>query len=259
MELTSTAIKQLGVGNPSGLFLFGEWSSETELTPWNLLGKVALANTPQLAVSVAYYLWNGHLIAMVAALEYDVYSAPPQDKDGVISPASKHSLRVTNPDKTSKQKPSHLLTLPFKYWILNTTLWTALHYFASQAVFFARVDVLDHWLQTTKYSISQVGYSILGLLCFFACAFVVLIYALCMGLMRLPNRMPLAATCSGALSAACHPQDAGMRHHEEEVHWGVEVTADDELIDVEDDGEKIRRCTFTSGSAYYPTENRFYA
>ena len=84
----------------------------------------------------------------------------------------------------------------------------------------------------------------------------VLIFALGIGMWRLPNRMPLAATCSGALSAACHPRMLeGVMHHEEQVHWGVETTDGDE----EEDENRIQRCTFTSLEAYYPIADRFYA
>lgn len=71
--------------------------------------------------------------------------------------------------------------------------------------------------------------------------------------------MPLAARCSGALSAACHPRDAGLRHHEKKVHWGVEVVEREGLIAVENDGDSFEHCTFTSGRAYEPVEGRVYA
>lgn len=223
------------------------------------MGKIALANTPQLAVSFAYYLWNNHLTALIAASEYDMFAAPTKDREGNSCATNKRGLRVTDPRKETSQRSTRFLTVPLRYWIPNTILWSTLHYLASQAVFFARVDVLDHWLETTPWSISQIGYSVLGLIYFFVCALIVSIYTLCIALRRLPNRMPLAATCSGALSAACHPRDSQMRHHERMVYWGVEDDDCEQTGDKEDDREMIRRCTFTSADAYYPETDCFYA
>ncbi|KAG9229348.1 hypothetical protein BJ875DRAFT_500010 [Amylocarpus encephaloides] len=268
LEISYSTVRKLGIGNPSGLFLFGPKNSGSQLGKWSVLRKVAFANSPQLAVSTAYYFWNSHLTAMIAAREYDVYAAPVK-KDGSIgqeiqqrqkqekrfkkAQEKKQGLRVTNPIKMTKQRSTHLLTLPIKYWIVNTPLWSGLHYLASQTVFFARVDILDHWLETTEWSISQVGYSILGLILFFSISLVILCYAFGVSIQKMPNRMPLAATCSAALSAACHPRDAGENHHEKEVHWGVEVVKGWEGY------EEYERCTFTSGSANYPEEDTSYA
>lgn len=268
LQLNPAAIRLLGMGNPSGLFLFGVWAGDgqpdvpslanNQLTPWDILRNVALANTPQLAMTIAYYIWNSHLTVMIAAREYDVYAAPTERaevKDGV---KTKQSLRVTYPQEKTDQRASHFLTIPLNYWVWNTILWTALHWFASQAVFFARVDLLDHWLEIAPFSISQVGYSVLGIICFFALAAVVLFFAVGISVRRLENRMPLAATCSGALSAACHPRDPRIRHHEKKVHWGVEIDDDDATMLHEREG-KMKRCTFTSLDAHYPDSEEFYA
>ncbi|KAF2659113.1 hypothetical protein K491DRAFT_591661 [Lophiostoma macrostomum CBS 122681] len=233
------------MGSPSGLFLFGVWSGGDELTPTKVLRNVALANTPQLAISVAFFFWNSHLTTMLAAHEYDQYT--------------KRGLRVTRPQEGSKQRGTRFLSIPFRYWAPNTAIWVLLHYFASQAIFFARVDVLDHWLEPTQWSISQVGYSVLGLVCFVVLALAAFAFGIAIGLRRLANRMPLAATCSGALSAACHPKDLSVRHHEREVHWGVEVVNGEEIMHEDKGGRMVAHCTFTSGDAFYPEVDRLYA
>lgn len=194
---------------------------------------------------------------MIAAREYDRYAAPVRTNHREFDPPSKRGLRVTSPQKNTEQQSTRFLIIPLKYWIANIVLWTLLHYLASQAVFFAHVDVLDHWLENTSWSISQVGYSVLGLIYFLTCAFVVFCYAAWISLRRLPNRMPLAATCSGALSAACHPHNPKLGHHEERVHWGVEVV-DSKAEPGEEHTEGLPRCTFTSEEAYYPEADQFY-
>lgn len=254
IQIDPRTITQLGIGNPHGLFLFGSWTGEAQLSAGGVLRNVALANIPQLVISIAYYIWNTYLTAIIAAREYDAYAAPDNDSD---ENPNKRSLRVTNPRKGSKQRPTRFLTIPFKYWAVSATLETGLHYLASQAVFYARVDLLDHWLEVMPaWSISQVGYSILGLIYFLVLAFLVFVFITWISLRKLRNRTPLAATCSGAISAACHPHDLGVRHHEKEVHWGVEVEDSGEELD---EGENVKRCTITSAAAYYPKLDTYHA
>lgn len=258
LGITRSAIYDLGIGRPSGLFLFGSGSVDDLFPSISLLGKVALANSPQLVLSIAYYLWNNHLGAMYAAYEYDKYATPAPHANGSSGSSNKQGLRVTYPKKHTEQRPTRFLTVPLKHGITNIVLWILLHYLASQAIFFARVDLLDHWQEVTNQSISRVGYSVLGLICFLICAILALIYAICLSVRRFSNRMPLAATCSAAISAACHPKDPWMRHHEKRVHWGVEV---DNGQDADEgvSGTETMRCTFTSGEARYPEVGKLYA
>lgn len=180
---------------------------------------------------------------------------------------SKRGLRVTFPSKAEgqKQRSTRFVTMPLGYWLVNTSVQVALHVCLSQAFFFTRVDVLDHWEEPTKDSISQVGYSVLGLISLVAVALFTFAINIYISLRKFDNRMPLAATCSGALSAACHPQNVHERHHEREVHWGVEeVRVDNDNVAAEgirtrplslSDLDEMRtnppRCTFTSWEATY--------
>ncbi|KAH6642232.1 hypothetical protein C7974DRAFT_468641 [Boeremia exigua] len=261
LQLNAAAIKLLGLGNPSGLFLFGGLdptliqANEYSPTEKDILRDVALANSPQLMLTIAYYIWNSHLTVMLAAQEYDRYAAPSESK---VSAGKKRGLRVSDPIEGTKQRATHFLTIPLKYWVWNTVFQATLHWLASQAIFFARVDVLDHWLEVTKFSISQVGYSILGLLCFFTVSLVGFLAALWTSLRRLENDMPLAATCSGALSAACHPTDPSLQHHKQEVHWGIEL-AEDMAEEAREDQKEVGRCTFTCLAATYPRAGQLYA
>ncbi|KAF1961572.1 hypothetical protein CC80DRAFT_400871, partial [Byssothecium circinans] len=210
---------------------------------------ITQANTPQLALSIAYYLWNIHLNVMLAAREYDSYAA-----------STRRSLRVTNPEKESAQQATTIFMIPFKYWITNSFLCTVLSWLASQSLFFVRVDMINHWQQMSPYSISQVGYSIMGIICFVAVSACIFTFSLWISTRKLKNRMPLAATCSGALSAACHPTDSSLRHHEKKIHWGIEKHENGlEDEEIRDDETRPFRCTFTSLEARYPYPDRFYA
>jgi hypothetical protein len=262
LRLNTAAIKLLGLGNPSGLFLLDGQDpnnpDDYQQTTGDILRHVVLANLPQLGLTVAYYFWNSHLTVMLAAVEYNKYAAPTNGSRASKDSKAKHGLRVSHPVKGTKQSATHFLTVPFKYWIWNYVLQTALHWLASQAIFFARVDVLDHWLEVTKYSISQVGYSVLGMILVIAIASVAWFLTFWVSIRKLDNRMPLAATCSGALSAACHPKDPTLRHHEREVYWGVESI--DGYADAQASSCEVTMiCTFTSLDATYPEAGQFYA
>jgi hypothetical protein len=263
LKLNKAAIKLLGLGNPSGLFLLNGQDpnnpDDYQQTSADILRHVVLANLPQLGLTIAYYFWNSHLTVMLAAVEYNKYSTRSDDPRASKKKKTKYGLRVSHPIKGTEQRATHFLTVPLKYWIWNFVLQTALHWLASQAIFFARVDLLDYWLEVSvKYSISQVGYSFLGMILVTAVAFVAWFLTLYVSLRRLDNWMPLAATCSGALSAACHPKDPNLRHHEKEVYWGVESNKGS--VDAQKSTNEVTlTCTFTSLDATYPEADEFYA
>ncbi|KAF2735373.1 hypothetical protein EJ04DRAFT_435103, partial [Polyplosphaeria fusca] len=238
----------------------GDGTTVETMTQWDTLQNIMLANFPQLALSLAFFVWNSHLSVMIAGRDYDGYAAASEGggegETGECGP--RFGLRVTDPKDGTEQRADYLLTIPFKYWAPVNIVWTTMHWFASQAIFFARVDILSHWLLVTEFSISQVGYSVLGMIGFFSVSLLALIIGVVISCQNLDNKMPLAATCSGALSAACHPQDPSLKHQDKKVHWGVEVTAGGEMM-TGGNANGLRRCTFTSLDAYYPCSGQFYA
>ena len=269
LALDGSAIRELGLGLPSGLFLFGVWNGDVqtdESVPINTaptsretLRNIVASNTPQLALALAYYIWNSHVTVMLSAREYTMYAASTKDKDGTQYHQPKHSLRVTYPRNQTQQRNSHFFAIPLRYWIPITALWSFLQWLASQTIFFARLDLRSHWLRRSEFSISQVGYSVLGMICFLVISLVVFICGAVLSIKNINNEMPLAATCSAALSAACHPRDRTVKHYEKKIHWGVEMADTDNASNEGDGEETLERCTFTSLDARYPTTDQFYA
>lgn len=263
LSLDSTAIRNLGLGNPSGLFLFGVWNGDLQTNdsiPINrdpssstILRNIVASNTPQLALAFAYYIWNSQALVMITAKEYDSFAASPDGVDTTHYQQPKRSLRMTYAREGTEQRNSHFFTIPLRYWIPMTALWTLLQWLASQTIFFARLDLLSHWLKITEFSISQVGYSVLGMICFFVVSLVVFLWGAVLSCKNIDNRMPLAATCSAALSAACHPRHTSLKHFEKKIHWGVERQGEGSL------SSGLQRCTFTSLDARYPTFDEIYA
>lgn len=123
---------------------------------------------------------------------------------------------------------------------------------ASQAVFFAKVDLLDHWMYKTPWGISQVGYPVLGLIAFAIMGLIAARFAFLIGMSKFSNRITFAGTYSSAIAAACHPRNAKAPHAEEKVYWGEEQSADDGY-------DEVGRCAFTSGLLGYPIDGKKYA
>lgn len=66
--------------------------------------------------------------------------------------------------------------------------------------------------------------------------------------------MPLASSCSAAISAACHPPKEDIDPSTKRVMWGVAV-ADEDLSAP----EQVGHCSFTSLEVQAPTVGRLYA
>jgi hypothetical protein len=230
LGLKAKYVYELGMGNPSGLFLFGAQSA-----PYTLAAQyrgMILASLPQLYLSYIFFIYNDHITCMIAARDYSEFAQ------------GKRGLRVSYPEKNTAQKSTYFLAVPLIYAILLNAFQATLHYLASQSIFWARVDMLDHYgMPQLDMSLNQVGYSVLGLIMFAAVASVGACIACCLGLRRLPEGMPLAASCSAAISAACHPTHTD-RHYVMEIMWGVDVD---------------EHCSFTSGAVQKPREGVKYA
>lgn len=121
---------------------------------------VIFANLPQLVLSIAQLWWTGQLTCMLATRDYEEYAVAPGLNDSKIpEDVEGRPLRVTHPKEDTEQTKANM---PKPYWLFTTILWTLIPWFASQAVFFVKIDVLDHWQYQTGWSVLQVGYSVLG-------------------------------------------------------------------------------------------------
>ena len=212
---------------------------------------VVLANLLQLILSLAYFEYNSHLTCMLAAQEYGrfVHKAQP--------------LRVSSePEAVQKSQP--FLSLPWKYGIWMQAAQILLPYLASQAVFLTHINVVDHQGTPTDWSLSKVGCSPRGLLVLAIVGLVTSSVAWSQGALReLPRNMPIAASCSASISAACHPSDTDTAHHLTEVQWGVELGDDGRPLTVSEyntDGsyDEVGHCAFTSKPVQRPEVGKFY-
>jgi hypothetical protein len=131
-------------------------------------------------------------------------------------------LRVSMPIKS--QRSTLFLHLPYRYGIPFLLLSVALHWFVSQGIFLANVDVYDMYgVRDPSVSYSTCGYPPISMIFVIISGVTLVLVGVGLGMRTLRPGMPLATSCSAAISAACHvPQDELKLHPEQRpLQWGV--------------------------------------
>lgn len=132
----------------------------------------------------------------------------------------RRSLRVTSP--RGQQRATYFLSLPYRYLIPIMIVSVATHWILSQSLFLVAIDVYDEdGTFDPSQSILSCGFSCIALIFLVGIGSLVLISGVGMGLGRYKAGMPLAGSCSAALSAACHPPADEPDVALVPVKWGV--------------------------------------
>lgn len=196
----------------------GEASPSTTLSSLHRLSgtpaifsMVLLANVPQLLVSAAYFMLNALLTIMLGAVEYDDYSR------------DRKPLRVSWP--RGAQRSTYYLSLPYRYSSPLLVASAVLHWLVSQSFFFVEVIPFDiNGVPDPHKEIITCGHSPVATIFAIAVGGSLLVVSMLLGLRRFRSPMPLAAQCSAAISAACHPTTASpdddANHALKPVRWG---------------------------------------
>ncbi|KAL4875002.1 hypothetical protein BJY04DRAFT_211669 [Aspergillus karnatakaensis] len=243
---SSRSIWDYGLGEVSTATLItGLNGSHTEL---DFVWMILIANTPQLLVSLTYFMYNALLSCMLLAAEYDDYAT------------DRKLLRVSWP--TGPQRSSYYLSLPYRYSIPLFLASAFLHWLVSQSLFFVEITPYDvRGVPSDDDKVMTCGYSPKALIFAMILGGVLVSAALLLGIRRLKSPMPLALHCSAAISAACHPgSEAG--HALKPIQWG-EVVVDSHNINrtnSDDEGVELERLStisdfgplFESGSEFEP-------
>lgn len=132
----------------------------------------------------------------------------------------RRSLRVTSP--RGQQRSTYFLSLPYRYLISIVITSIATHWILSQSLFLVAIDVYDeNGNFDPSQSILSCGFSCIALIFLVGIGSLVLIAGVGLGLRRFEAGMPLAGSCSAALSAACHPPPDEAEVALAPVKWGV--------------------------------------
>lgn len=219
-----------------------------------LFANTLIANTAQVVVSLAYIAHNALLSCMMVADEWCGFAK------------HRKTLRVSAP--VGIQRSSYFLSMPLRYGLPMMVLFSIEHWLLSQSTFIVRVNKFD-WTGVPKQGWTTTGYSFIPCLMgkkdsthirypanripeavnlFLLTLIVQIIHGY---LRKYPSEgaMPLASTCSAAISAACHRPEADKEAHLLPVQWGVVGT----------DDQNTEYCSFTtSRNVTMPSTGSYY-
>lgn len=153
-----------------------------------------------------------------------------------------------------RQRSTYFLQLPYRFAIPLMALSGTLHWLVSQSIFLVAIDYYDsHGSPVPADSIfSEQGYKTLGfspiaVLSAIVLGGVAVGLVIGFGFMPYTSGIPLAGSCSAAMSAACHTIDEdGIA--EMKLQWGV----------VSADYEGFGHCAFSSGEVRRPSKGEVY-
>jgi hypothetical protein len=207
-----------------------------------LIEATMTANVAQVALSLVYFTYNGLFTRMYAALEYSGYGC------------HRKGLRVST-KPCGFQRSTYFLQLPYRVALPLLAISGLLHWLVSQSIFFVDIDKWSYEGADSElqYSGSQLscGYSPLAILVVLIVVVLMIAYAFWTGSRRLNSDIPVAPSCSAAISAACHPSTVEMEGGNvafKELRWGV----------ISQKGE-TGQCSFTSAGVLPLEEGIFYA
>lgn len=172
------------------------------------IGLLFIANLPQILFSFAYLLYNGIVTSMFLSQEYLSYA--------------KHlkPLRVSEP--TEEQSSSYFLSIPLRYATPLMLASGVLSWLISQALFLAQVNVRDFTgALDDVYYIQTCGWSALALVLTLALSGFLILVLLAFGFRRYESGMPMAGSCSMAISAAFHGVDGRKEDTKGKVGFGI--------------------------------------
>ncbi|KAK4909791.1 hypothetical protein LTR49_021460 [Elasticomyces elasticus] len=202
-----------------------------------LVSAVLLANLPQAIVSFLYLTYNGLFTSMLLSHEYSKFAM-----DGRKKP-----LRVTTPH--GQQRSTYYLQLPYTYSLPLLITSGTLHWLISQSIFLARISVYNDGVSSDQSDTSSVGYSCLPILLVILLGTAMLAFALSMGCRKFASHIPVAGSCSVAVSAACHPPKGDVDAGYLPVRWGeVKVQESDMGHSAFESGERLAISIMTSST-----------
>ena len=208
---------------------------------WNVPGtggillNVLVANLPQAVLSFLSLNYNGIITCMLVAKEWHGYAK------------ERKPLRVTRP--IGLQRSTYRLQIPYKYGVPLVIVSGILHWLVSLTLFLARVNAYDSdGHKVNEDSLATVGYSPISMITVILLGALLLIFLNLIGFRRYQDGLPLAGTCSAAISAACHRPEDDIHAASKPVMWGA-VDRDD----------NVGHCCFTSQAITAPIEWKRYA
>ncbi|KAK1079829.1 hypothetical protein LTR33_006062 [Friedmanniomyces endolithicus] len=186
---------------------------------------IIVANVAQLGVSVLYFLVTGLLAVMAIADEWSRFIV------------ERKTLRLSSPHGI--QRSSYFLALPYRLSLPLMAGMAILHWLISQSLFvistesfyYAGTGAPVSLVQNPEHDTYMVGFSFPGGMLAMIMGISLLIWTAWLGLSHKVEginightgnklHMPLASSCSAAISAACHAPEIDDAAHLLPVIWG---------------------------------------
>ena len=209
-----------------------------------------LSNCPQLFVTFVYYFYNNTLTNMLSAAEYSSYGLHQKP------------LRVTWPIKGSQQRSTYWLNIPYQYGIPVMFLFLAIHWFASQSLFYTVQIPYDP--DGHRYAEEMKRFMVLSpvpLIFTASVAFFTGILLIILSFRRLKSNIPLAGSCSASISAACHPSSEVCKSSAAHgnIMWGETDRPEGWTDRIYGDYSRKGHCSFTPCRVENPSLDKLYA
>lgn len=231
----------LGFSNASSETLITMKHSQNLSSAGGVILIVLVANSPQIILSFLYFSYNGIFTCMLLAKEWSTYGS------------KSNFLRVTTP--TGRQRSTYRLQLPYRYGVPLLIGSGTLHWLVSQSIFLVRVNVRDSAVsEGIGVGVSTCGYSPIAIIFVIILGSIIVLVGIANGFRKVSADMPLAGSCSAAISAACHPPKADVGASLKRVMWGVVAEGNPN-----DSVESVGHCSFTSFKVEAPIVGRKYA
>lgn len=220
----------------------------SDLGQESILANILLVNTPQIVLSLIYFTYNSQYTSICLITEWDRFSNRKEEAK---------SLRVSSTPEGA-QRDTYFLQLPYRYSIPLVIFSGGLHWLISQSFFLVNLEVYapsDNVKSMIRVQnkgsgvgVTACGWSPLGVLC------VLVVVVLMWGFLILAERrrlrfggIPVAGSCSAAISAACHPDSDEGKVWEKALRWGVV------------DSSAVGHCSFSSEPVSVPVRGRLYS
>ena len=204
----------------------------TQFAP--LIDNLLLVNLPQLIISFIYVFYSHIFTCMVLAHEYARFAS-------VRKP-----LRVSQP--YGQQRTTLWLGLPYRYIVPMMAVTMFLHWTVSSSFYFVERMTYQWWGSSFDHGL---GYSPWAIIASLAIGAVMILALAGLSLRRLNPGIPLARSCSLAISAACHPGKDETDAAAKPVQYGI-ITGE------EQDNLGRRRVGFSSRPVEPLVQNEVY-
>jgi hypothetical protein len=199
-----------------------------------IMASVLISNIPQPILSFFYLLANGVLTSMLLAEEWSHFAY------------KRKALRVSKPKPG--QRSTYFLQIPYRYGVPLLFMSGVLHWSVSQSIFLAQVASFDkEGKLVDAAAISTCGYSPIAIVITIVTGCCLAAFMVVLGLRHYKAGIPLAGSCSIAISAACHGRsDVDTTAP---LQWGV----------TSERGAEIGHCAFSDHEIDLPIKGALYA